>query len=182
MSKNTDDTLRNFGMANLMIEATLNNVEKNFSLDLGRRLHENVDNTYYPQFDDDIRKQAARMASYYEIFYCLEQSIRTLIIQRLSESGENWWTEKIPESVRVEAEKRHADEVNKGITPRSYNMIDYTNFGELSIIIIKNWDDTFNDMFTSRDAVRNVLNMLNTLRGLSHIVQCWQKMRWSACI
>lgn len=122
------------------------------------------DDTYYPQFDEKIRKQAAQMAAHYEIFYCLEQSIRFLIVQRMAETSQNWWEEKVPQEVRVEAKKRHEEEIDKGITPRSYNLIDYTNFGELSIIIGKNWD-TFNDMFTSRDAVRNVLSTLNMLRG-----------------
>lgn len=166
MTNSTHDTVRNFGMANLMIESALDNVENSHSVNLSRGIKDSdKDETYYPQFDEKIRKQASDMAAHYEIFYCLEQSIRTLIVQRLSEHGDDWWKTKIPQQVRVEAEKKHNDEIDKGITPRSYELIDYTSFGELSIIIVANWDETFNDMFKSKDAVRKVLAMLNTLRG-----------------
>lgn len=153
-------------MANMLSEAALTEIEKRYSLNFQRYINEDDrDEMCYPQFDEKIRKQAAQMAAHYEIFYCLEQSIRSLISLRLAEHGENWWDKKIPEEVKTEAKKRHDEELNKGITPRSFDFMDYTNFGELSIIINKNWDDTFNDMFTSRDAVRNVLSTLNTLRG-----------------
>jgi hypothetical protein len=166
MAKAIEDTIRNFGMANMLAETNLSDVERRFSVDLGRGISDgDKDDAYYPQFDEKIRRQAAKMAEHYELFYCLEQSIRSLITQRLAEQGSDWWDKRIPDEIKNEAAKRHDDEVNKGITPRSENLLDYTNFGELSIIIGKNWDDTFNDIFSSRDAVRNVLSMLNTLRG-----------------
>lgn len=166
MSQTNDDILRNFGMANLLAEASLSEVERKHSIDLERAFDDELqDETYYPQFDEEIRSQASKMADHYEIFYCLEQTIRLLISERLSELGEDWWDTKIPQQVKTEAKKRHDEEVNKGITPRSFDLIDYTNFGELSSIIGTNWDDCFSDIFSSRNAVRSVLSMLNTLRG-----------------
>ncbi len=166
MPKTVDDILRNFGMANLLAEASLSEVEREHSIDLERSFGDtNLDETYFPQFDEKIRSQAAKMAAHYEIFYCLEQTIRLLISERLSEYDEDWWDTKIPQQVKTEAKKRHEDEVNKGITPRSFDLIDYTNFGELSVIIDTNWGDSFNDIFSSKAAIRSVLSMLNTLRG-----------------
>lgn len=166
MPERPEDILRNFGMANLLVEAGLSEVEKKFSVDLKRNLDDGeVDETYFPQFDQSIRSRAAQMAAHYEIFYCLEQTIRELITERLSEFGEDWWETKIPQQVRTEAKRRHEEELSKGITPRSYDLIDYTNFGELAVIIGSNWQDTFNDLFASRSGVNTVLSMLNTLRG-----------------
>ncbi|PIR39558.1 MAG: hypothetical protein COV35_03355 [Alphaproteobacteria bacterium CG11_big_fil_rev_8_21_14_0_20_39_49] len=96
--------------------------------------------------------------------YKNERSIRLLISQRLKELGDQWWEDKIPENIKVEAEKRHKKEVSSGTTPRSYELLDYTDFGELGVIIIANWD-IFGDMFRDKDAVRAVMSRLNMLRG-----------------
>lgn len=171
MSKENQDIVRNFGMANMLVEVGLDRVERQHKIDLLRGVESNGrDEIYYPQFEAIIRSEAADMAKHYEIFYCLEKSIRRIISDRLREFGDNWWEEKIPEQVKSEAKKRHTQEVEKGITPRSEDLLDYTNFGELNTIINKNWDETFNDMFSNRNAVRIVMTMLNTLR--SPIAHC----------
>lgn len=165
MSKTAEDIVRNFGMANMLAEVSLEKLEKKLGISLGRITEDiEVDEKYYPQFEEEIRKEASEMSKHYEIFYCLEKSIRLLISERLKEFGDNWWDEKVPVQVKDEAKKRHEQEVGKGITPRSYDYIDYTNFGELNTIINANWD-IFSDNFSNRDAVRSVMTMLNTLRG-----------------
>ncbi|MCP5362042.1 MAG: hypothetical protein H6908_05350 [Hyphomicrobiales bacterium] len=166
MSKHHQDIIRNFGMANMLTEVGLDKIEREYNIDLRKGAgQEDRDEKYYPQFEAAIRNEAAQMAQHYEIFYCLEKSIRGIIRDRLQEFGENWWEEKIPEQVKTEAKKRHEEELGRGVTPRSYDLLDYTNFGELNTIINKNWDESFSDMFSNRDAVRNVMTMLNTLRG-----------------
>ena len=166
MSKGVHDIIRSFGMANQMAEVALDGVEGAHSIDLGRpKKNADKDTTYYPQFDAKIRKDAADMARHYEIFFCLEQSIRSLIDERLKEHDTDYWDEKIPEHIRVKAKGRHEKEIGQGVTPRSYNLLDYTDFGELSVIIDMNWNISFNDIFTNKEAVRNVMSRLNTLRG-----------------
>ncbi len=166
MSNQHLDIIRNFGMANMLTEVGLDKIEREHLIDLQRDINKSDrDEKYYPQFEMSIRNEALQMAKHYEIFYCLEKSIRGIIRDRLKEFGDSWWEEKIPEQVKVEANKRHEEELSKGITPRSYDLLDYTNFGELNTIINKNWEETFSDMFSNRDAVRNVMTMLNTLRG-----------------
>jgi hypothetical protein len=55
-------------------------------------------------------------------------------------------------------------EIDTGITPRSLEPIDFTNFGELGEIIKAN-RDVFGSMLPSQKAVERVLANLNTLRG-----------------
>ena len=50
------------------------------------------------------------------------------------------------------------------MTPRSADLLDYTNFGELGEIIKANWV-LFSDTFSDMKAVENTLARLNTLRG-----------------
>jgi hypothetical protein len=168
MSKDTLATLKLFAISNQMVESGLDRVEESLSLDLGREKAGRVDKdrVYYPQFDSAIRAEAAHMAQHYEIFFCLEKSIRKLIVETL-ESAEptTWWNNKrIPPNIYGEVGKRIQREMDSGITVRSEDPIDYTTFGELSEIIKQNWD-VFGSMFDSLRAVEKVMSSLNLLRG-----------------
>jgi len=122
---------------------------------------------YYLQFDNEIRAEAIMMAKQYELFYCLEKSIRSMISDVLeSRYGINWWNEEkvIIEVVKNEVEKNIKKEMDAGITLRSSEPIDYTTFGQLGEIIRSNWD-LFGGIFNSLKAVDKVLFNLNSLRN-----------------
>jgi hypothetical protein len=163
----TFDAVRLFGLNNLSIEAEIRRVEMEHDADFGhsRRKERTADDTYYPQFRERLREEAATMAAHYAIFYCLENSIRELIVQRLEEvHGTGWWDVAVPEAVRKNADTNRKREAATGITPRSSELIDYSNFGELGEIMKTNWD-IFGDMFQDVRAVERVLSNLNTLRA-----------------
>lgn len=172
MSSKVDDIVRNFGMANQMLEVALDRVEKKHKIDLGRsKKNSVVSPSSIVDIEKDVRNEAGDMAKHYELFYCLEVSIRKLISQRLSEQyGIEWWGFKkegkdiIPQAIKDSAKRNQENEISQAITVRSDKLIDYTTFGELGDIIVSNWD-VFGDMFTKREAVQRVLRLLNTLRG-----------------
>jgi hypothetical protein len=66
--------------------------------------------------------------------------------------------------VKSEVKSRTQKEIDSGVTRRSLDELDYTTFGELSVIITSNWD-VFGGLFNSRKAVEKVMASLNTLRG-----------------
>jgi len=162
------DAVRLFAMANQLTEAELDRVEAEFGIDLGRRkaVLLDKDETYYPQFDERIRLEAAQMARHYEIFYALETTIRTLITDTLAASaGPKWWDAgRVPQAIHGEVAKRVQREIDFGVTVRSEDPIDFTTFGELGEIIKANWD-VFGSIFNSQKAVEKVMANLNTLRG-----------------
>ena len=161
-----DDAIRSFGMSTLMIESEIRQLERSLDINLGHRdrAKDAIDQTYYPQFSERLREEAARMTTHYAIFYCLENTIRNLIAQRLKDvGGAAWWDQCVPEVVRKNAEGNRKKELQSGVTPRSDDLIDYTNFGDLGEIIKANW--AVFDMFSEQRAVERVLNNLNTLRA-----------------
>lgn len=173
MQNRVSDIIRNFGMANQMAEVALDRVEKKYSIDLGRpQKGKDFAKDSIVDIERDVRIEAAEMAQHYELFYCLEVSIRKLISQRLFENFKtDWWNSKkadgkdvVPQTIRESAKKNQDNELSQGITVRSENLIDYTTFGELADIIVSNWE-IFGDMFTKKEAVQKVLRLLNTLRG-----------------
>lgn len=162
-----DHALKLFGLNNLVIEADLRRIAGEFKVDLGRRSNtsDDVEQDYYPQFTEQLRSEAASMAKHYAIFYCLENSIRSLIVERLEEvHGPDWWEKAVPDAVKQNCEKNRKKELAAGITPRSQDLIDYSNFGELGEIIKSNWD-IFGDMFRDIRGLERVLGNLNTLRA-----------------
>lgn len=169
MPSRPDGIIRAFGMSGLQIAVNMARVERRFGVELGcaTQAPRGRKATEYDQFEATMRADAARMSEFYEVFYCLENSIRNLVSDTLLESeGALWW-----DSVRVDEKRirepvalRRKKEVDSGITPRSDRLIDYTTFGELSQIITDNWD-LFDPVFNSKTAVSNVSNQLNLLRG-----------------
>jgi hypothetical protein len=63
------------------------------SVDYGKSIRSQANNldTYIKQFDIQNRQNAARMSFYYEIFYMLENDIRTLIIETMEAAHHTNW-------------------------------------------------------------------------------------------
>lgn len=168
MNEKVLNHIRSFGMSGCLISDDLSNLEEQLDIDLGHTtLQSNqAEGQYYPQFEQSIRVEASRMSLHYELFYCLETSIRRLLSDVLLEAeGSTWWgSERIPPKIRQDVANRTQREIDSGVTRRSDNEIDYTTFGELSVIITGNWD-VFGAIFSSRRAVERVMSSLNLLRG-----------------
>lgn len=111
----------------------------------------------------------SRLSKHYEVFYCLEKSIRELVSDTIAEAEktENWWnSSRIPDGIKNEVKSRIQKEIDAVITRRSQDELDYTTFGELSDIITSNWD-IFGGLFSnsSQKALRKVMTSLNSLRN-----------------
>lgn len=167
MMNNAKNRIKLFALNNLAIEAAVQRVEREHNLDLGHRpvAQGGLDETYYPQFDEKIRREAAEMSAHYRVFYCLENSIRSLISEVLFERhGADWWDKSAPENVKSHVAGTQKKERESGIAVRSHDPIDYTTFGELGEIIKSNWPE-FTDIFQDIRALEKVIATLNVLRG-----------------
>ncbi len=164
------DTAKLFMLNNLSIESDLRKIQDSLEFDLGsshKKKTAEPQEKYSPQFTRKIRSDAKRTALNYKIFYRLENSIRQLINDVLSDKiAKNWWMQAkvVPEQIKVNAESNKEKERATGITPRSDSMLDYTNFGELGQIIGSNWE-YFDDILTNNKAVERIISNLNTLRA-----------------
>ncbi|MFI5089057.1 MAG: Swt1 family HEPN domain-containing protein [Terriglobales bacterium] len=160
------DDLKLFGMQNLILESDLRKLE-----DSGIQI-EHVKTIKREEvvdlelFEQDILKQARRMADFYELYYSLENSIRRLISERLAEKhGANWWKDKVPEGVQKTVKEKQQDERDTTMSIRSEDPLSYTNFGELISIFDANWDD-FSDTLRSKKAMQTILSQFNKIRNV----------------
>ncbi len=156
-------------MTTQMVTEDLSRIGSTFNVDLGHTpaTAQTVEDVYYPQFDAAVRGEASAMAKHYEIFYSLEKSIRTLVAGTIeaAEKTPEWWSSaRVPAAVQTEVSARVQKELDAGVTRRSLDELDYTTFGELSVIIGANWD-IFGGLFSSKKAVEKVMASLNALRN-----------------
>lgn len=115
-------------------------------------------------FSPEFKAEASEMSKHYEIFYCLERSIRALIVETMkSNYGTNWWEKRVSPDIQENVNKNIKWEVDTGYTRRSFAKIDYTTFGELRQIVKFNWD-AFNNRLASLNAFNSIMITLNTLR------------------
>ena len=163
-----EEKIKLFVMSNQMAERSLDFIERDFKLDLAREFdpEQDKDDEYYPQFEHAIRAEAREMAVHYELFYCLEVSIRKMVRDKLmAELGDDWWNKaNISESIRKNVKDNIQREIDSAFTSRSEYDLDYTTFGELGEIVRMNWDH-FGDIFNSQKGFNRVMNSLNLLRG-----------------
>lgn len=155
-----------FVLSNSLAENSLDKVEANYDLDLGRKEKEQIkEQDYYKQFDSLFRKEAKEMAKHYEVFYCLETSIRSLVLQLMKEKyGDTWWDTRVKEEIRKNADNNIKREAESGFTQRSEKKIDYTTFGELTEIVQASWE-AFENLFRNQRAFSKIMSSLNQLRG-----------------
>lgn len=156
-----------FCLANSLTENHLDKVEVETGLDLGRQEKiQTKEKEFYLQFELKFRTEAKLMSKHYEVFYCLEKSIRSQVLLLMKEKyGENWWSDRIDEEIKKNVDKNIQREEDSGFTIRSLEKLDYTTFGELGQIVSKNWE-AFEDLFKRGPrAFSKIMTNLNQLRG-----------------
>jgi energy-converting hydrogenase A subunit M len=160
------DDIKLFGMHNLLLETELMKLEDGGIQIEHQKTILKAEIVDVDLFESDILQEARKMADFYALYYSLENSIRRLISERLSEKhGVNWWKDKVPDGVQKEVEKKQRDEKDTAMSIRSDDPLDYTNFGELIDIFNANWSD-FSDTLRSPKAMQTILSQFNKIRNV----------------
>jgi bisphosphoglycerate-dependent phosphoglycerate mutase len=153
-------------MDNLTLEKELLKLEKS-GINIGRSTSiksEDVVDT--DLFESELLMRGQKMADFYVLYYCIENTIRALISERMVEKhGATWWDTKVPPKVKEEAKERQEREKDTPMAIRSNDPLTYTTFGELIVILDASWPD-FEDTIRSQKAMQKILSELNSLRGV----------------
>jgi hypothetical protein len=117
--------------------------------------------------DIDFVVRAQKMAPAYTAIAAFENSLRDFVARRLLEhAGENWWAACVSEKIRQKAESRREEEAKiRWHTPRGDDLLNYTEFGDLTAIISKNWEQ-FEAHLRSQEWVRHVIGTLERSRNV----------------
>lgn len=104
----------------------------------------------------------------YEYLYALENNLRKLIVEVLSKkSSQNnlsgWVTLIQSKIIKKWEERKNKEDISyQGIG--SSKLIDYSEFGDIKIIIQKNWDE-FSQIFYSQETIASKLDELEIIRN-----------------
>ena len=121
---------------------------------------------YNEYFSKELTDRAQKMTYVYSLFFCFENSARDLVSQRMTErKGAAWWS-FAPDNVKKRVEQKKKDiEENKWHQATIGSDINYTLFGDLASIIVKEWQE-FEDLFPSQAWVKVRLDELERSRNV----------------
>lgn len=164
---NHSNRLKEFLFNGLLLDDSLNRLEEQgISIREGFK-PQVVSRIIETDFNPRIIYNSSKMSSVFSVFFCLENSVRDLIQERLAERhGPTWWNDKIPSKIREGVEKlKEKEQINRYHAQRSINNIGYTLFGQLCQIIVNNWDD-FSDIFPDQHWINSRFNDLEMSRNI----------------
>jgi len=117
-------------------------------------------------FGVDLRNDALQMARLYSLIFCFENSVRSVITDRLFEKyKENWYEDKVPNKVKSFISKMQEDDVkNSWLEGQRNDPLSFAQFGHLSDIILNNWDD-FSDLIPTQHWLKQRFDELEKSRN-----------------
>lgn len=117
-------------------------------------------------FSLNLRNQSIKMSRIYAQIYCLENSARQLVRDRLLERyGPTWWELKTPNKVKDYAIRVRSDMLsNTWLEGESGDDLTFITFGHLTDIIINNWAD-FADIIPTQHWLKQKLDEIEKSRN-----------------
>ena len=118
-------------------------------------------------FSAPVRQAAMRAMPAYLAFFCLENSVRELVSDRLQEKhGSDWWDKCATSGMKKQVEDRKTKEgANRWHVERGAHELYYTNFGDLKSLILNQWA-VFEDLFPDQNWISSRLDELEASRNI----------------
>src|SRR5690348_10173592 len=118
-------------------------------------------------FSPEIRRAAMKALPAYLAFFCIENAVRELVAERMTEAqGSDWWDKAASSQIKKKVEDRQVKEgINRWHIRRGAHEIYYTDFGDLVAIIRNNWQN-FQDLFPDQNWIANRLTELEASRNI----------------
>lgn len=163
-----EQTLRQFVFNGLLLNDSLEALERQQGISVSAAGDmDQVSRVVEADFSPVVWNNAINMGSVYQAIFCIENTLRNFIVERMSERhGLNWWGEKVPSNIKKSVEKLKKDEAkNKFFSSRSDSEIGYTMLGNLGQIMINNWED-FSDIIPSQAWLTSRMDDLEMARNI----------------
>ncbi len=160
--------IRQFVFNGLLLNDSLEALEKQQGISVFETGDMNqISRVVEADFSPVVWNNAINMSSVYQAIFCIENTLRNFIVERMSERhGLNWWEEKVSSNIKKSVEKLKKEELkNKFFSSRSDSEIGYTMLANLGQVIIDNWDD-FNDIIPSQAWLKSRMDDLEMARNI----------------
>lgn len=116
--------------------------------------------------DPQLLAEAQRMSVVYASIHAFENAVRAMVVKAMAEKhGDTWW-EKVPERIRKSSKSRmEEDSKFRWHGARGASEVNYCDFGDLSSIIVTNWE-LFEDLLGNMEWAKATLNSLEKSRNI----------------
>jgi hypothetical protein len=133
-----------------------------FSAENARELHKTLS---FDFLDSELLMEAQRMSTVYAAIHAFENTVRAIVTKAMSEKfGASWW-DKVPERIRKTSKNRMEEDAKfRWHGARGATEINYCDFGDLSSIIVTNWE-LFEDLLGNLEWAKATLNSLEKSRN-----------------
>lgn len=117
--------------------------------------------------EESVRAGALAMQHAYRILFVLENVVRSLINERFRDKhGANWFDLKATAPMKSKlADRKQKEEANQWHTGRNKEPLFYMDFGDLSKLIVNNWED-FHDLLPKQSWVQSRLEEAERSRNV----------------
>ena len=87
-------------------------------------------------FSSDIRERAMGALPAYLAFFCIENAVRELVNERMTQQhGSGWWEQHVAKAIKDRVQTRRQKEgENRWHARRGDHELSYTDFGDLALI------------------------------------------------
>lgn len=116
--------------------------------------------------DPEFLIEGQRMSVVYAAIHAFENSVRSTVTKAMSEKhGPTWWS-KVPDRIQKSSKSRMEEDAKfRWHGARGVNDINYCDFGDLSSIIVTNWE-VFEDLLGNMEWAKAILNSLEKSRNI----------------
>lgn len=119
----------------------------------------------YDFLDSDLLNEAQRMSVVYAAVHAFENSVRMLVTKVMNEAYKEAWWDKVPERIRKLCKTRMEEDAKlRWHGARGSQNINYCDFGDLSSIIVTNWN-VFEILLGNMEWTKATLNALEKSRN-----------------
>ena len=161
------DHLYSFVLRGILTDASLDKVGRRRLRQLGAEELEDMRVALsFEMLDQELLVDAQRMSVVYAAVHAFENTVRQLVKKALTEThAESWW-DKVPERIRKRVASRMDEDAKfRWHGSRGASQIHYCDFGDLSSVIVTNWD-VFEDILSDMEWAKSVLATLEKSRNI----------------
>lgn len=161
------DGLYSFVYRGILAEAALDKVGRRRRQQFGPRDAEQMRTALsYEILDSEFMATAQRMGIVYSAVHAFENTVRQLVTRAMAEyHGEDWWSQ-VPEKMQKRVKTRMEEDAKfRWHGARGGSEINYCDFGDLSSVIVTNWD-VFENVLANPEWAKAILGTLEKSRNI----------------
>jgi len=137
--------------------------KSHFGSDGARRLQLSLS---FDLLDPDLLADSQRMSVVYAAIHAFENMVRTLVTKGMLEKHNAGWWEKVPDRIKKLSKSRmEEDAKSRWHGTRGTTDINYCDFGDLSSIIVTNWE-VFENVLGNMEWAKAILTNLEKSRNV----------------